>query len=161
MRILGFDPGLTGAVALIDHSTLEWVLPMPIRCNSLGRNEIDALALFDLLVLHSPYSMAIVEQQHSRPTDSRVSCFSLGGSYQKIKAVLEILKITTIEIAPQIWKAAILHGSDRSKEAAIGYVRNYFPNTSFRLTPCCKFDDHNLAEAALLALYGATKYRQG
>ncbi len=95
------------------------------------------------------------------PRDGGKSAFSFGHSVGKIEAVLEVLDIPTIEPSPQGWKASILKGTTRSKEAAIGFCLHRFPGIDLRVSgkPRSKKLSDDRADAVCLAVYALESYR--
>lgn len=154
MMTLGIDPGLTGALALLDESggvALLETLPTVARGKGQGRvkRELDPAGLLHLLRIHAgEISAAYVESVASRPGQGVASVFSLGHSLGIIHATLAGLGIPRHDITPAAWKrAAGLSGSD--KEQARALAVRLFPTVALH-----RKADHNLAEALLIARHG-------
>lgn len=154
MMTLGIDPGLTGALALLDKSgqvALLETLPSVARGKGQGRvkRELDPAGLLHLLRIHAgEISAAYVESVASRPGQGVASVFSLGHSLGTIHATLAALGIPRFDITPATWKrAAGLSSSD--KEQARALAVRLFPAVALH-----RKADHNLAEALLIARHG-------
>lgn len=152
--ILGIDPGLTGALAILDRegrAGMVEALPTLQRGRGKGRvrRELDAAGLAHLL---RPYArdirLALVEAVASRPAQGVASVFSLGHSLGLIHGVLGALSIPWQPVTPAAWKKAMKLDGD--KEASRAMAARLFPSI-----PLHRKADHNLAEALLIARYGA------
>ncbi|MFO7582931.1 hypothetical protein [Guyparkeria sp.] len=154
--ILGIDPGLTGALALIDPTGAPLIvedLPTVQRGHGRGRvrRELDGAGLSHLLGVHAPeITLALVEQVASRPGQGVASVFSLGHSLGCIHGVLSALAIPWEPVTPTAWKRAAGLGKD--KEAARAAAARLFPRI-----PLHRKRDHNQAEALLIARHGLTR----
>lgn len=151
MLTLGIDPGLSGALAILDsrgHVALLESLPTIQRGKGKVKRELDAAGLAHLL---GPYAvdlrLALVEAVASRPGQGVASVFSLGHSLGVIHGTLGALGIPWQPVTPSTWKKAMRLDSD--KEACRAAAVRLFPSI-----PMHRKADHNLAEALLLARYG-------
>lgn len=153
-KILGVDPGIEGALALLDTDACTLALrPMPVATHKASKGKektsVDTQRLaFDLRAL-SP-DIAYIEHVHSSPQMGVVSAFSFGYSYGTVRGTLDALHVTTTPVSPVIWKRALRVPADK----ALARSR------ASELFPACaqawrRAKDDGLAEAALIALYGA------
>ena len=159
MRVLGVDPGATGAVAFLQIASgypvdLE-VIDMPVLMVG-GRTKVDEYALareIDARVDGGElFAGAIIEQGGVRPMNGRIgaAAFWLGlGAVRGILAANFIpIEITT----PAAWKRALKVPAD--KDGARLRASAIFPPWAGLWT---RKKDHGRAEAALIALYGANR----
>jgi len=144
-RILGIDPGRNGALAVWDTgaNTLQlWRMPAtPQGVSELFNDEIEA----DCCCLEKPIYMA-----QSGAKNVATMAFNYGVIYSCL-----VMKGTPFkEFAPKRWKGEYDLGSD--KRASLAMASALFPSykESFKL-----LKDDGLAEAALLAHYGANKVK--
>lgn len=150
---LGIDPGITGAMALLDAegcAVMVEHLPTIARGNAAKvKREIDPAGLVHLLRIHAGgIEAAWLEQVSSRPGQGVASVFSLGHSVGSISATLATLGIPIHLVTPAAWKRqAGLTSSD--KEQARALAVRLFP-----AIPLHRKADHNLAEALLIARHG-------
>lgn len=170
---IGIDPGVTGAVAVIDPpATIRVVKDMPLETmttKSRKQNRISALGLSDLfcqlteLAVDNGASLfAVVEQVNPiggrgnmGRGDSAATAFSMGFSYATILAALQLHEIRLTTVVPAVWKKHFsLTGCD--KDASRTKARQLFPRDAAEYLSRKK--DHNRAEALLLALYGSLKW---
>ena len=171
MRALGCDPGLSGAIALVDgQQRLLECATLPTRSNgSKGtvKSMLDANALARLLdawaTRHGEPTRAAVERMFARPAQrdaqptpgkalpapSTATLLSMGYTAGAVEGVLwamfgEVEGFTVLRPMPQQWKAT--YGLKSDKSASVLLARRLFLPRSApaRLR-------HDLAEAALIA----------
>jgi len=164
MLVVAFDPGLTGACAVLDHTGLRAVFDLPTMEDptagekTLVRRKIDCRALVRLLRGHCPAqegrpvslieAVTVTGPQHGHGVQSQGS---LQRTFGAVEAVLECLGWSPEYVRPQAWKKAygLLDGkktTTQRKRASIECAQ--------RLYPACavigRAKDHNRAEAVLL-----------
>lgn len=153
-RIVGIDPGLSGAYAVLDlEGELIVVGDLPVAGAGTQRR-IDPANLARQLAGHE-IILAALEQVGARPGQGLGSTFRFGMATGCVAGVLGALAIRTEWIAASSWKRAMRLGAD--KEVARQRALERFPAASARFA---RKADHNRAEAALLAVYALQKRRQ-
>lgn len=152
MLTLGIDPGLSGALALLDsEGVAELVADLPvIRDGKLSW--IDGAALQGTLLdaLHGRSCRAAVERVGAMPRQGIASAFNFGAGLGSILGVLQTLGLPIDLVTPAQWKAAM--GLSRDKRASLHKARLLFPCADLTLA---KHDGR--AEALLLAHYARTR----
>lgn len=146
--ILGIDPGIHGALALIDDGDLVALWDMPIVVSPKNkRQKVDGAQLASWLGKRH-IDHAWLEQVGA--SASRAGSFAFGRSVGIVEGVLETLGIPVTRVAPQTWKPAMgCAGSDKSvsrakaAELLPGYAKLF-----------ARVKDDGRAEAALIGLYG-------
>ena len=98
LPIAAFDPGLSGALAILGDFDDIHLYDLP-----QANGELDPAALARILRDAAP-CRAIVEHVHSMPKQGVASTFKFGRSYGTILGVLGALSIPTIRVRPQVWK---------------------------------------------------------
>jgi len=152
MFILGIDPGLKGGLALIDDTgSIRY-----IGQTQVAGKEIVVRRFVELITGYSVPVMAVMEKVHSMPRQSSQSTFRFGEGYGKIKGILETLNTRYELVHPQTWKKEILHGTDKSKQAAIEWVNRVYPGVDLRQGK--KVPSDGIADALCLAEYGRRKF---
>ena len=148
--MIGIDPGLTGAVAVLDKfGRLVNLHDLPTAGNGKGsakvKNQISAPELANILQLY-PNSIACLESVASRPGQGVAGVFSLGDSFGCIRGTLGALRIPLIMVSPNAWKNAcgIAKGADKDYSRTLAL--QLFPEANIGLKK-----HHNRAEAILLA----------
>lgn len=148
---IGIDPGASGAIVIMEHSTLiEWA-PMPIvKIGSATRVNAAALAA---MLRGFDAGHAFVEQVGAMPGQGVSSMFSFGHAAGVVAGVLGALSISTTLVTPQAWKKrAGLIGQD--KDAARSRAIQLWPD--WRALDA-KGKGQALADAALIARFGVAE----
>jgi crossover junction endodeoxyribonuclease RuvC len=135
--ILGIDPGVTGAIAMVSPMVEVWDMPET------------ALQLALLLDTFDPATTrAYVEQVHSMPKQGVASTFKFGMDYGMLLGILAAMKIPYILVPPSKWKPAMgLRGAEKVESRR--KAQELFPTA-----PLSRVKDHGRAEALLLAEWG-------
>lgn len=143
-RILGIDPGRTGALAIVDTSGEGGACRVTVQ----DMPDITS-GLMDALIKLPPVAFATVEKPFYPPQIGTRAISVIAEQYGALKAALLFAGIPLREVRPADWKKALNLGPDkaasREKASAI------FPDDDeqWRLAK-----HHGRAEAALIAWYG-------
>ena len=151
MRVIGIDPGASGAIVLLeDGEPIEWLLMPTMKVGSTTKVNAASLARF---IFESGALKVYVEFVHSMPKQGVTSSFNFGHSCGVIEGVLGAFMTPYELVTPQKWKkAAGLIGSD--KDAARVKAIQMWPKWQ-----CLdkKGQGQALADAALIAKFGVNK----
>ena len=179
MIVLGIDPGVTGALALVDMAgpRLVSVLDMPVV--SLGRRTriaIDGPAIGAWLKTHGRPDCVVLEQSIGRSGDGDEAGppeageeagasgrrfgggahtqFMKGGVFVTLLTLFWCSKLPMQFTGASVWKRRALLPSKlkptQAKHASLDLARTLFGSPpEFR-----RVKDHNRAESALIAFYG-------
>ena len=151
MRRIGIDPGISGAIVVLeDDIPVEWALMPTMKIGS--QNRVNAVALAALLRGYGNDSkvFAYVEQVHAMPKQGVSSMFSFGHSCGVIAGVLGAFEIPVTYVTPQLWKTRA-HLTNKDKDAARSLAIQMWPHWR-ELDK--KGQGQALADAALIARYG-------
>lgn len=161
--ILGIDPGLDGAFALIrDNGAVEDIWDMPtleLGGKKATKRDYDEHGIASRLRLIAPHiAIAGVERlgafpgARERQTLGSVatSNFRLGLCAGILRGQLAALGIRFELVAPQSWKAALMKGMPKEKSASILRAKQLFPDAAGMLT---RKKDDGRADAILIAEY--------
>jgi len=119
-RILAVDPGRAGGYAFWDGtSALAEVMPLMGDAVDLGELRKEWLAF-------EP-DVAYVEEPFPGPKMSKLSAMTFGRHVGRLEGILAGLKIPYETVRPQTWKAVVLKGTAKDKDAAIQYATRRFP----------------------------------
>lgn len=177
MKVLGFDTDAKGSIALLDFTNLKSksvlldIYPVPNRLkhlkNGTKRLEVDYPALVTLmtaLILSASVDRAYLEDQWSRPMQDAGATFTFGKTFGDCRSAtaagLLAMGLTPEQVHERIvyvpggdWKSEMRLDSDKQK--SLDLADKLFPlcSKAWKL----KSKHTSAAEAALLALYGATK----
>ena len=148
MRVIGIDPGVSGAVVLLENNVpIEWMVMPTVKQGSTTRVNASALAEF---LIENPCEHALVEMVGAMPKQGVTSMFNFGHSCGVLNGVLSALLIPHTMVTPQTWKKrAGLIGTD--KDAARSRGLQLWPMW-LDLNQTGK--GQALADAALIARYG-------
>ena len=127
MRIIGIDPGLSGAIAILEDNKV--------------------IELFDMPVM-SDITM-VVEQVNAMPGQGVTSMFNFGQTFGAIKGICAALGLPIFFVRPAKWKKhfeLINSSKDASRTKAI----EMYPKISDKLS---KKKDVNKSDAILIARY--------
>jgi hypothetical protein len=153
MIIAGIDPGLSGAVALLDAATGAvvdlWDMPtLTLARGGKTKREIDAHALAGALG-RDRIGHCFIEQVGAMPGQGVSGVFAFGRAYGTAIGVLATLGIPMTFVAPVAWKRAL--SVPAAKDGARARASQLLPSAADRW-PLKKHDGR--AEAALIALSG-------
>lgn len=152
MRILGIDPGVTGALALLDGETMKLtVYDVPswqVKVGRSRRSEIDVAGLCDILDICAP-DRAFIEQVGAMPGQGVTSMFRFGDAFGVLRGVVTGSRIPLEYVRPQEWQKIVR--MPRGNEAGLLRVNQVFPSFSKYFA---RKKDHNRADAALIAYAG-------
>jgi crossover junction endodeoxyribonuclease RuvC len=155
----GLDPGVTGAMAILDGSSVVLLEDLPVHMISAGRKqvrpELDLHQLHAILAEHAPFDHAYVERVTARPGNGSVSMFRFGQSYGGIIGVLTTMGIAMTLVQPKDWQRWA--GCGPAPDAARQRAAQLFPSEVEQLSR--KKDCHR-ADALLLAHYGLCTLQQ-
>ena len=149
MRVIGIDPGITGALVLLDDGVpIEWMHMPTVKSAKASRVNAVALAEF----LKQECDMVSIEQVHAMPNQGVSSMFSFGHAAGTIAGVLGALQIPHMYVTPQKWKKQYnLIGKD--KDAARELAIRTWPKWRDLDK---KIKGQALADAAFIALQGVS-----
>lgn len=155
MRILGIDPGLNGAAAVFDTENpkdLLFVRDLPTVGS--GKQRIVDVNHFSTWLGNHNIDHAVIEQVSAMQGWGIGGVFRFAGAYYSIRTVVTLSGIPYDLITPQKWKKAygLVGKKGKDKEYSRALAIRLFPKASeqFALKK-----DHQKAEAALIAKYGA------
>ena len=151
MITVGVDPGLSGAVGVLQDGRFVAVEDMPVVIKGAGvvKNEVSPAALLAVLRERVPpvdSVAAVIERVSSRPGEGVASSFSLGDSFGVARAVLSVARVELTYVTPAQWKKHFKLTAD--KELSRALALRLFPEAAYSL----RFKKHDgRAEALLLA----------
>ena len=154
--ILGIDPGITGALALLDGDECRGVWDMPVSEKTHGKGkEVNAHLLADIVdeairEAGEDGLQAIIEQVSAMPGQGVSSMFSFGASYGTVRGVLGALGVPYTQVTPQRWKRSQgLTGRDKDASRTLAIQR--YPEIRHLLT---RKKDNGRADAVLIGAFG-------
>lgn len=146
---MGVDPGQNGGVAFYWPSRPKEIAVFDLP---FAGKELNCPELALLIRQHNP-SFAIIESVHAMPKQGVSSSFNFGMSYGMVRGVVAACRVPQVLVTPQKWKKAFSLSADKEKSRLLAILT--FPESS----AFSRKKDDGRAEAALIAVYGATKIR--
>ena len=161
MIYIGIDPGLSGAVAVIqdteayfgEHRIDVFDTPTALVEGEKTKRKYLVPAMCRLLVQYAKRNdvLAVLEHVHSMPKQGVASSFCFGEGKGMWEGILAAFEIPTELVSPQRWKKAIMADQGKEKSAARFKAMALFPSLADHLK-LVKHDGR--AEALLMAEYG-------
>jgi len=144
MRIVGIDPGVTGAIAWFTNGKLTILEDMPVEASRVNGAEVARLLRWNVDVVY-------LEWTQPMPKNGSIASYSLGLNSGIVIGVVQALGIPLERVRPQVWKKAMgLTG--KPKAASRGMATELWPDYADQFR---RVKDDGRAEAALIARYGA------
>lgn len=152
MLTIGIDPGLSGAIAILnDDGVIESLRDLPIiRDAKLAWVDGSELQSIIMAALRGRTAVAMIERVSSMPAQGIASAFQFGVGFGSILAVVQTMHIRIELVTPAVWKRA--YGLSKDKDASLFKARLLFPLAELHLK---KHDGR--AEALLIAHYGLSR----
>jgi crossover junction endodeoxyribonuclease RuvC len=157
--VLGLDPGISGALAIVAGDTLV-VHDLPaLRIGtklSRQRRELDLGAVHKfLLEIAGAIDHAFIEKVNAMPGQGVTSMFRFGYACGGVHGVITALGVPITFVTPQAWQKAM--GVGPGGDAARARAMALYP--AHRDAFARKLDEHR-ADAALIATYGCNLVSQ-
>ena len=160
MKIIGIDPGLSGAIAIIEKNKVLDIFEMPVMAEGKkNKRQLNSAQLVKLLkdnISEKDEVSVVVEQVNAMPGQGVTSMFNFGQTFGAIKGVCAALNLPIYFVRPSKWKKhfeLINSSKDSSRTKAI----EMYPSLSAQLA---KKKDVNKSDAILIArFYVETKLK--
>lgn len=153
-RIIGIDPGLSGAVAVLTGTDSLAVLDMPtmtVERNGKAKRQVSATELAEIIyTMKNDNCHVFVEKVSAMAGQGVTSVFSFGRSFGMIEGILAAFKLPVTYVAPATWVKAV--GRGQGKDASRARAMEIFPNNQ---TDFKRVKDDGRADAALIAYWGS------
>ena len=137
MKIIGIDPGLSGAIAVMEDNKVLNLFDIPVMSEGKkNKRQLNSALLVSLLkeniVSHEEVAV-VVEQVNAMPGQGVTSMFNFGQTFGAIKGVCAALDLPIFFVRPSKWKKhfeLINSSKDSSRTKAI----EMYPKLSNQLT---------------------------
>ena len=150
---IGIDPGKSGALAVVpqDKGT-----PQVFSC---PKSMAEMSSLLKYILGKSLIVSAVIEKLWGGPHAGGARAFKLGENYGQWCMAFELLGIEYTLVAPATWQKYYKKPKGApTKEFSVVRALKLFPDVSIKKGPRSKLDDHNKADALLLAQYAKEMY---
>lgn len=157
--VLGVDPGINGAMVLMDDQLrIIWWADMPtLPGRTSTRRQINHAALSEMLrgIKIDQYSVC-VEKQWPQPTDPVTTAAAIGGYMAGWRQLCACLGLPLTEVAPRRWQNRCLAGAtgETWKDRSMNAAALKFPALPLTRPKGRKLWYDGRADAAWLAYYG-------
>ena len=153
MRIIGIDPGLSGAIAVLDNNKVLKIYDMPVMAEGKkNKRQLNSAQLVNIIKeninSHEEINV-VVEQVNAMPGQGVTSMFNFGQTFGAIKGVCAALNLPIFFIRPSKWKKyfeLINSSKDSTRTKAI----EMYPSIADQLS---KKKDVNKSDAILIARF--------
>lgn len=110
--LIGIDPGLTGALAVLCDGDSPSLFDMPKMRRRTKGEQVNAAELASVLrhvrTTHPGAAfLAVMESVAARPGQGVSSMFAFGQAVGVVRGVVAALGFPMVEVSPQKWKAAL------------------------------------------------------
>ena len=161
MRIIGVDPGLTGAIAILDGNKVINLFEMPVMAegkkNKRQLNSAQLVSIIKENIKNKEETAVIVEQVNAMPGQGVTSMFNFGQTFGAIKGVCAALELPIFFVRPSKWKKHF-ELINSSKDSSRTKVIEMYPSLSNQLS---KKKDVNKSDAILIArFYNETRFKE-
>ena len=146
--VIGIDPGLDGAVAVLKGAKLVRLLDTPIIEAGKKRQLVTTAMRKMLLPYIDDDVIVALERVHSMPKQGVASSFRFGQGLGIWEGLVVGLGYRLEWVTPQAWKKRMMDGMPKDKGASIVRALQIFPDADLSLKK-----HHGRADALLIAEY--------
>lgn len=153
MRVIGIDPGLSGAIAVINGNDDLMIFDMPtmtVERNGKAKRQVSATELAQILkTAKSDDCHVFVEKVSAMAGQGVTSVFSFGRSFGMLEGILAALHMPVTYVAPATWVKAVHRGA--GKDASRSRAMELFPDNQADFK---RVKDDGRSDSALIAYWG-------
>ena len=153
MKIIGIDPGLSGAIAILENKNVLKLFDMPVMAEGKkNKKQLNSAQLVNIIkknIYKSDDIAVVVEQVNAMPGQGVTSMFNFGQTFGAIKGVCAALTLPIFFVRPSKWKK-YFELINSSKDSSRTKVIEMYPSLSSQLS---KKKDVNKSDAILIARY--------
>tara|TARA_B100001057_G_scaffold271317_1_gene271526 strand:- start:598 stop:1083 length:486 start_codon:yes stop_codon:yes gene_type:complete len=153
MRIIGIDPGLSGAIAILEDRKVLEIFDMPVMAEGKkNKRQLNSAQLVNIIKSNFEdvdNTAVVVEQVNAMPGQGVTSMFNFGQTFGAIKGVCAALKLPIFFVRPSKWKKHY-ELINSSKDSSRTKVIEMYPSLANQLS---KKKDVNKSDAILIARF--------
>ena len=162
MKIIGIDPGLNGAIAVLKNNKVLNIFEIPVMSEGKkNKRQINGPQIYNEISrriegLQKKNIAVVIEQVSAMPGQGVTSMFNFGQSFGILKGICSAMNLSVYYVRPAKWKKyfnLINSEKDASRTRAI----EIFPYFSSQLS---KKKDNNKADAILIASFFYETYQK-
>jgi len=156
MKIMAFDPGITGGYAVLDGFISIARGRMPIDKNLKNKKSTINLAEVSRLIIEHKPDVVVLERQAPRPGEGVSSAWTSGYNFGLLFAMAFIVVKNVALVAPRSW-ATKLHDPESTLEDAkarsLEVAKKFFPLEDFLATERSSKPHEGIIDALLIAYW--------
>ena len=153
MIIFGIDPGMSGAISVLENKKVIEIFDMPTmidgKKNKKQVNGAEVTNIFMKETGNENESKVVIEHVNAMPGQGVTSMFNFGQSFGVIKGICAALRLPIHFVRPMKWKKHF-NLIKTNKDASRTKVIEIFPYISSKLS---RKKDSNKADSILIAKY--------
>ena len=153
MIIIGIDPGVNGAISILDKKKIVNLFEIPTMIDGKkNKKQINGAQLAKIIkseIREDKETLVIVEQVNAMPGQGVTSMFNFGQSFGVIKGVCAAMNLPIYFVRPNKWKKHF-ELIKSNKDASRTKATEIYPEISDRIS---RKKDLNKADAILIARY--------
>ena len=153
MIIFGIDPGISGAISVLENKKVVEIFDMPTmidgKKNKRQVNGEEVTNIFLKELNNEDTAKVVVEHVTAMPGQGVTSMFNFGQSFGVIKGICAALKLPIYFVRPTKWKKHF-NLIKTNKDASRTKVIEIYPEISSKIS---RKKDSNKADAILIARY--------
>ena len=155
MIIFGIDPGISGAISVLENKKVLEVFDMPTMIDGkknkkqVNGSQVTNIIKEKLNLNNDKEIIVVVEHVNAMPGQGVTSMFNFGQSFGVIKGICSALSIPIYFVRPTKWKKHF-NLIKTNKDASRTKVIQIYPKISSKLS---RKKDANKADAILIARY--------
>ncbi len=153
MIIIGIDPGISGAISIVENKKIIEVYDTPTMIDGKkNKKQINSAQVTNIIkerLNRGKEVVVVVEHVNAMPGQGVTSMFNFGQSFGVIKGICAALSLPIYFVRPAKWKKHF-NLIKTNKDASRTKVIEVYPELSSKLH---RKKDSNRADAILIALY--------
>ena len=153
MIIFGIDPGISGAISVLENKKVLEIYDMPTMIDGKkNKKQVNGAQVTNIIkerLNDKKEVVIVVEHVNAMPGQGVTSMFNFGQSFGVLKGVCAALRLPIYFVRPVKWKK-YFNLIKTNKDASRTKVIEIYPNISSRLS---RKKDSNKADAILIARY--------
>ena len=153
MIIIGIDPGISGAISILENKKVLEVYDTPTMIDGKkNKRQINSAQVTNIIkerLKDGKEVIVVVEHVNAMPGQGVTSMFNFGQSFGVIKGICAALGLPIYFVRPSKWKKHF-NLIKTNKDASRTKVIEAYPEISSKLH---RKKDSNRADAILIALY--------
>ena len=155
MIIFGIDPGVSGAISILENKKVIEIFDMPTMIDGKkNKKQVNGSQVTNIIKERlnkdkDKEIIVVVEQVNAMPGQGVTSMFNFGQSFGVIKGICSALSLPIYFVRPTKWKKHF-NLIKTNKDASRTKVIEVYPEISSKLS---RKKDSNKADAVLIARY--------